>query len=112
MPKPYWAIWSDLTKIENPIEQVVAQVNLIYLEIANLLKTFPDEEIFTVEYDDLKSAPQTTIQDFGSFAKDSGWPLEKKPSQPIDPMPNRNQIKYVDPKYRSELEKYFNNYFR
>ena len=100
-----------LRKIENPIEQVVAQINLIYREIENLLKTFPDYEIFTVEYDDLKSAPQTTIQDFGSFANDSGWPLEKRPSQPIDPVPNRNQNKYVNPKYRSELEKYIDYYF-
>ncbi|TPV94806.1 MAG: sulfotransferase [Myxococcales bacterium FL481] len=104
--------YDELVKIDDPVEQVVAQVQAIRREMDETLARFADDDVLTVDYIDLIQSPQRIMHRFADFLASHGAPVERRDPMPEFPqLRDRNSSAFVRSEHADRLAAHVTAYF-
>lgn len=104
----------QILDIENPIEQVVAQVHAMHNDVKKILAVFNPKQVYSIEYENLIRSPIDEIYRFKTFVKDVmkfDLKIDENKIEQLPELKTRNYNGMVNPKYKKELEHYFAKWF-
>jgi len=101
----------EILAIEDPIEQIVAQVKATETENKQTLDGIEVNHIFQVGYKELVHQPQRVMDDFVAFLeKENGTKISVRPLPKLN-LEFRDGAEFVNPKFKEKLDKYYEFYF-
>jgi len=102
----------EILAIEDPVEQVVAQVKASEQEMLKTLKPFGAEGVFDMAYSDLVAKPQDAMNRFAEFLNDNGAGVRMLRPLPQLDLENRDNPRYIRAEHRERLDHYYSIYFK
>lgn len=91
--------------IDDPVEQVVAQVRAIVDEMAEALAPMDPNDVFTVDYPDIVGEPHAVMRRFAAFLAGREAPVTMRDTLPEFPqLRNRNTAAFVRPELKDRLD--------
>lgn len=104
--------WAKLSRIPDPIEQIVLQVKMIRDEVNKSISIMDSAAVLTVSYEDLIRQPRLVVEQMVSWFAGRGLTLEVR-ADALDTLPifeNRNTDKLVDPALKAHLVSFLKKY--
>lgn len=101
---------SKIEKINNPIEEVVAQVWYIFQDMIQTMEKLNKESFIRVKYEDFFLNFDATLKEIIKFTTNDFSIVEK--SKKFPKFGNRNEIDFFDKSYKEEFDFFFKKYFK
>ena len=102
---------NKLEEINDPVEQVVAQMKSISDELEATLGLFNAADIFLVNYQETVANIHSVIEGYIGFLESHNIAVERKPPIANGQLVNRDTPDVVKPEFKDRLDHYYQEYF-
>ncbi len=96
----------ELSRIEDPVEQVVSQVKATLDEIQDGLRAFEPDEVLTLNYREVCDDPKSQISRIKLFMEKHGGPVHPLKEIELPAVVNRDNVELVRPEFKENLDFY------
>ncbi len=101
----------EILAIEDPVEQIVAQVRSTRDEIAARLAALPSSRVLKVDYLEIIENPWGCMDKLAGFISGHGGKIARRDALPEVALTNRNSPALIRPEYKDRLDRHFKAYF-